>query len=186
MNQETRLKFTESFFGRCKELMGQKGPEYTNDKDTLSNFKQAAEDTGTDPKTVCWIYLYKHLEAIRNYVKSGKTSSDESIEGRLMDAANYMNLMAQIIWDEQHPRNDVTRRELFPKVAVDMGIGLQEDPPVPPTTKAEISKDNPVWGSSLFTGTCPACAHYLYYWPYKHEELCPHCGEPLWRYQSEL
>ena len=80
------------------EIMFVKGKEYTvSDKDKFKNFKSIAERMGTTPKKVAMIYLLKHMDSIRNYTLHGIEASDESIEGRIMDARNYLLLLGGII-----------------------------------------------------------------------------------------
>ena len=80
------------------EIMFVKGKEYTvSDKDKFKNFKSIAERMGTTPKKVAMIYLLKHMDSIRNYTLHGIESSNEPIEGRIMDARNYLLLLGGII-----------------------------------------------------------------------------------------
>jgi len=51
----------------------------------------------TSSEQVAMIYLLKHMDSIRNYTLHGIEASDESIEGRIMDARNYLLLLGGII-----------------------------------------------------------------------------------------
>jgi hypothetical protein len=82
------------------DIMSCKGMEYTQGdlaKDRLSNFYRLGAELGIDPKIILWIYLKKHLDSIVCYIKQNKEYSDETIEGRIHDARNYLVLLNGII-----------------------------------------------------------------------------------------
>jgi DNA-binding SARP family transcriptional activator len=79
------------------DLLTRKGAEYASDADALANFKKRAEDIGIDPKQILWIFLSKHLDSIKSFVKKGKEISDEPIAGRIQDARNYLFLLHCLI-----------------------------------------------------------------------------------------
>tara|TARA_R100001244_G_scaffold87102_1_gene66722 strand:+ start:304 stop:627 length:324 start_codon:yes stop_codon:yes gene_type:complete len=99
----------KDFFDLTKELISQemeimkvKGDEYTiGNIDKFQNFKSLAERLGTTPKQILMVYLLKHIDSICNYAITGKESSDEPIEGRIMDARNYLLLLAGLIVEEK-------------------------------------------------------------------------------------
>ena len=81
-----------------------KGEEYTRSQaDRLSSFKEIASFAGVTPKQVCMIFVAKHWQALANFVATGKTKSNEPIEGRIMDIRVYMALMRAIIQEESSP-----------------------------------------------------------------------------------
>jgi len=45
-----------------------------------------------DPLQVLGIFMKKHWSSIINYIKTGKTYSEEDIEGRIMDLIQYLEL----------------------------------------------------------------------------------------------
>lgn len=74
-------------------ILHNKGKEYTrSSSDPLSNFKRLAEQLKLTKEQVWAVYFQKHIDSIMNYIQEGKTFSDESIEGRIMDARNYLYL----------------------------------------------------------------------------------------------
>jgi hypothetical protein len=83
------------------ELLNTKGLEYASDADALANFKKRAEDVGVDPKQILWIFLSKHLDSIKSYIRKGATISNEPIEGRVNDARNYLFLLICLIKESQ-------------------------------------------------------------------------------------
>ena len=84
------------------EIMVSKGKEYTvSSDDKLENFKTGAKVYGVDPKVVLGIFMDKHMASIRNYIKTGVEASTEPIEGRIMDARNYLALLRGLITEQK-------------------------------------------------------------------------------------
>ena len=54
---------------------------------------------GLDPKLVLSVYLFKHMDSIRSYLKHGQTFT-EDISGRIADAINYLVLLHGLILSE--------------------------------------------------------------------------------------
>lgn len=99
MQFNERAEYIENFIDtHCRPVMATKGEEYSRgETDCNSNFKRVSEAVGSDPITVCYVYLAKHLDSIASFVKSGEVKSDESIESRIGDAINYLFIMASLI-----------------------------------------------------------------------------------------
>ena len=98
MTGAERAKYIERFTEGCLGLLRDKGMEYSRgEADVNSNFKRVAEAVGSDPVTVAYVYLAKHLDSIANFVKTRQTPSGEPIEGRLMDAVNYLAIIGALI-----------------------------------------------------------------------------------------
>lgn len=82
------------------DILTGKGIEYQPDgTDFLGNFKMQAGNWGVSPLVVWGIFLGKHIAAINTYVRTGKESASEPIEGRIDDAINYLLLGAGLIAD---------------------------------------------------------------------------------------
>lgn len=78
-------------------ILFSKGTEYiVSTDDRLKFFHEYAEKLGVDSKTVCAIFLMKHINSILNYVKTGKEGA-EDIGGRISDARNYLLFMQALI-----------------------------------------------------------------------------------------
>ena len=93
--QEKETLFNDKDFDgmieQCVGTMKVKGQDYTlGNVDRLYNFKKVAEFTGLTPQQVWSVYFAKHIFAIFNYVKSGGQCESEAIDGRIMDAINYL------------------------------------------------------------------------------------------------
>lgn len=91
----------EQTFTEIRLLGDDKGREYANNdqEDRLANFTRIAKAYNVSATLVCAIYLEKHLDAIRSYVRLGKTLSEEKIEGRIRDAQLYLSLLEALISD---------------------------------------------------------------------------------------
>lgn len=81
-------------------LTATKGDEYSRDTDQLANFKRQAEELNATPEKILMVYLNKHLDSIKSFVKTGKVLS-EPIEGRIDDAILYLILLKGIVQDDQ-------------------------------------------------------------------------------------
>jgi len=96
-----RAAWTENRFSMCDA----KSREYTrgNADDRLCNFKRMGEETAqiADPTFRAWaIYFLKHIDAVFEYLKSGKEGT-EGIEGRIDDAQNYLDLLRGLIEEKK-------------------------------------------------------------------------------------
>ena len=95
-------KLRDSFFTTASEVSDNKSFEYTiSNDDKLYNFKHVAERLGITPKQALMVYVLKHVDALTNDAKTGKTHSDETTYNRAIDVANYMVLLAAIDAEEQ-------------------------------------------------------------------------------------
>ena len=82
-------------------LTASKGEEYTNNAaagaaDQHANFKRLSEELGLTPEQVLSVYLTKHLDAIKSYLRMGREFS-EPIDGRIDDAILYLILLKGLI-----------------------------------------------------------------------------------------
>jgi len=104
MLEKDFLDMLDSMESAEHTIMGTKGMEYTQgdlEKDRLANFYRLGNELGIDPKMICWVYLKKHIDSIVCYIKQGKEFSEESIEGRIHDARNYLVLLNGIIQEQK-------------------------------------------------------------------------------------
>ena len=104
MNAAQRSEYIDKLMQSCLGLLKDKGLEYSRGEvDVNSNFKRVAESVGSDPVTVAYVYLAKHLDSIANFVKTRETPSGEPIEGRIADAINYLAIMGSLIEETTSP-----------------------------------------------------------------------------------
>lgn len=89
-----------------EKTMISKGREYTiGSDDKLRNFKMVAEASNLTPMQVWQVYFMKHIASIYNYIKDGVEASNEPIEGRIMDARNYLALLRGLIHEQKSKSN---------------------------------------------------------------------------------
>ena len=103
MDWNTQREFFDKIIKFERDLLNKKGLEYCGDIDALNNFKTGAIDADVSPEKVLWIFLKKHLDAIKSYIKKGKEISDEPIIERIADARNYLFLLNCLV---EEKRND--------------------------------------------------------------------------------
>jgi hypothetical protein len=102
MKVDTFFKLSDEFLDECRQIQIEKGREYTIDDgsgraEKFANFRSIGARLGLDPKMVLLIYMLKHMDSIRTYVRYGKEGS-ESIKGRCQDLVNY----AVMLWALDH------------------------------------------------------------------------------------
>ncbi len=93
MNIEERNAKLNEFFDECKAILISKGKDYNPTNIAFDDLNEAAKDIDRGPIQVLWVYMSKHISAIRSFVRKGNVAS-EPIRSRLMDAANYCAMMA--------------------------------------------------------------------------------------------
>lgn len=93
--QERNGKCAE-FFGRCMGILDRKGADYEVAGDAMKEITQLAEQLSITPEQVLWVYMYKHLSALLNYLQRGALQT-ESARERLRDIANYCALMSLFV-----------------------------------------------------------------------------------------
>jgi hypothetical protein len=90
--EERNIKLSE-FFDECKAILISKGKDYNPTGIAFDDLNEAAKDIDRGPVHVLWIYMGKHISAIRTFIRRGNVAS-EPVRGRLMDLANYCAMMA--------------------------------------------------------------------------------------------
>lgn len=110
-------KEIDAFLTTCFETMKAKGHEYTQgDVDRLKNFRETAKDLNLTMPQVWYTYFYKHLCAIKTYIRDGHVTSNETIASRIQDCIVYLLLLYRMT--EERARAQI--------------------PPVPNPTKPEV------------------------------------------------
>lgn len=89
----------------CIKTLQLKGAEYTiGSEDRLANFRRVAEQVDSTPEKTWFTYFYKHYCALVSYIKKGKVTSNEPIEGRIMDMIVYLLLFTKMVKENQAPK----------------------------------------------------------------------------------
>lgn len=108
MNTKEWLALVHATVVRIEEITATKGVEYRRDSDDqFENFKRAGDELGISPFAVLHIYLNKHLDAIRFWIRNhssmvaGDVKFSEPIEGRIDDAIVYLLLLKGMVIEQQ-------------------------------------------------------------------------------------
>jgi len=100
MKHQTREKLIATILKEAKSLRIRKGNDYSGKVDVNSNFKRLAQKLNVSPEFILWVYLTKHLDSIETFVRNGKVES-EAIEGRIIDAVNYLLILNSLIKENE-------------------------------------------------------------------------------------
>jgi len=102
LNGDSYEKCVQELELLAKTIEDSKRPGYTQaNGDVLSNFRKAAELSGTTPMQAWGVYFYKHVAAIMSYAKDPNIPQAEDIEGRFADAMNYLKLGFYILKEKE-------------------------------------------------------------------------------------
>lgn len=106
MTHTERVDFVKAFVeNRLLPVLNAKGPDYarqgalSEEDDCNNNFKQVAKRLGMEERLVWAVYWEKHILAIETWLAQGALKS-ESIEGRLVDAINYLLIQATMLHEQ--------------------------------------------------------------------------------------
>ena len=110
MKVEDFFAWSENEMDIEHKIMYSKGKEYTvSSDDKLKNFKSVGERLNLKPEEILLVYLLKHMDSIRNYVKTGTEACEESISGRIRDASNYLLLLHAMILETKNGEENGTK-----------------------------------------------------------------------------
>lgn len=105
MTHQEREKVFEYIQKEIKKIRETKGYDYTlGTGDANRNFKKVAEVLGLTPEQVLWVYVEKHLDAIRSFIKSGELKG-EGIEAKILDVINYLGILYSLLLEEGKIKN---------------------------------------------------------------------------------
>lgn len=97
MTFEEFEKYQQSLFDEVAKMRDTKGREYANSADRFANFNRLAEELGLSNVQVAWVYTAKHLDSLKQYIRTQQTYSTEPIEGRIVDAICYLTLIGGML-----------------------------------------------------------------------------------------
>lgn len=97
-------KFQTELFEECKRMRDTKGKEYAHSEDRFANFNRLADGLGLAPEKIAWVYAMKHKDSIESFLKFGRVSSNESIQGRFVDLIVYLTLIAGMVEESENSK----------------------------------------------------------------------------------
>jgi len=100
MNNERFEKIFEKRIKLIKQILLQKGKEYSPNKDRLHNFKVAARKRNTTPEDALMGMKIKHdvsVDDIVNNLKKGMLPNNVLLEEKIGDSINYLILLEALI-----------------------------------------------------------------------------------------
>ena len=101
MNQERFQELLDELDGNSLETLKEKNARYSQNEDSLHNFRSGAEIAGGTPAQACWGYLTKHLVALRDMVDKNDFSNREDFLEKCQDTINYIRFLWCIGNDEE-------------------------------------------------------------------------------------
>ena len=98
MKRDEFINLMESMHQEEKEEHLKKNADYAdrNGINILANFERVAQNLNITPQMALLIYMEKHMDAIRTYIRFGSVTS-EPIEGRIKDARVYLSLLRAMV-----------------------------------------------------------------------------------------
>ncbi len=110
MKKERFQELLKQQFNTLADLTATKGIEYArSDDDQLANFKRQATELGIEPRQVLAVFLNKHIDAVKSYIKTGQVLS-EPVEGRIDDCLLYLILLKAMIFEGRYDQPVETGR----------------------------------------------------------------------------
>ena len=88
-------------FARCLEVLEIKGKEYVLGEDRLEMFKNAANDSGVNPKAALWGMVTKHITSLGAMCRTN-SKNIELWDEKITDTINYLLLLRALIEEENN------------------------------------------------------------------------------------
>lgn len=124
----------------------QKNQKYSSKEEALLNFKNGADISGNTMAQTCWMYLTKHLAALRKMVQEDNFSNREDFLEKCQDSINYIRFLWAIGNIETQGKKPI--QEFKPELPDTINV-----PYIPPTVGAVNTYEN---GEVSITGTLRA------------------------------
>ena len=98
MNTENFINLMDKMHEEEKDEHLKKNADYADreGKNILANFERVSKHLDITPKMALLIFMEKHMDAIRTYIRYGSVMS-EPIEGRIKDARVYLSLLRAMV-----------------------------------------------------------------------------------------
>lgn len=118
----THEKFTlliEELDKQGASTLAQKNKRYSSKDDALLNFKNGAEISGNTMAQTCWMYLTKHLAALRKMVQEDNFTNREDFLEKCQDSINYIRFLWAIGNDTLETKDKKPIQYFKPQTIVD-------------------------------------------------------------------
>lgn len=99
--------FQAELLAEVVEMKNTKGKEYANSESRFANFDRLSKELVLTNTQIAWVYVTKHLDAIKSRIRTQETYSTEPIRGRIVDAITYLTLIAGMIQEGEQGKNNV-------------------------------------------------------------------------------
>ena len=93
MTHEKFTQLIEELDKQGASTLAQKNKRYSSKNDALLNFKNGAEISGNTMAQTCWMYLTKHLAALRKMVQEDNFTNREDFLEKCQDSINYIRFL---------------------------------------------------------------------------------------------
>lgn len=137
-------KFQAELLEEVVKMNNTKGKEYANGEDRFGNFNRLSAELGISPAQIGWVYLTKHLDSLRQYIRTGKTHSEESPYGRFLDAIVYLTLIAGMCKEHNVEEHEKEARKAVVRLKCRY-CGLECDYGVEVNSHCYVSNSNHDW-----------------------------------------
>lgn len=145
MTHEKFAKLIEELDKQGTSTLTQKNQRYSSQNDALLNFKNGADISGSTMAQTCWMYLTKHLAALRKMVQENNFTNREDFLEKCQDSINYIRFLWAIGNDnlELQEKKPIQEFKPMPRPVIDP----LDHMPCIPTPQYPCEAVNPIIGS---------------------------------------
>lgn len=93
MNTQELHKYADESFSLCKEILKNKGHDYSGKEDPFKNFRNS-QVVGVDPIRGIMVRMMDKISRLSQLADSDPKVTDESFEDTCMDLVNYTILLS--------------------------------------------------------------------------------------------
>lgn len=93
--------YQDELLKKVVEMKNTKGKEYANSTSRFANFDRLANRLKQPRLVIALIYFTKHMDAIESYISNSRIYSEETIQGRILDAITYLTLIGGMIQEDE-------------------------------------------------------------------------------------
>ena len=104
MTHERFEQLLDELDGESLATLKAKNRMYSAPSDALHNFASGADIGGCTEAQACWVYLVKHLVALRDKIKNNDFSNKDDLKEKCQDSINYI----RFIWAIAHEGEDTS------------------------------------------------------------------------------